>query len=104
MILLLNYLPWLICLLASYLAVKTWRKNKKLALWILVSGVAAWWLLLTLAATSYLPKGSVAPLQNPAFEETEQVMQDKLRKPQRNEEESRKHLEEISDWKKERNK
>lgn len=100
MIFLLNYLPWLIGLLTTYLVIRTQRKNKRLAFWILVSGCVATWLLLTLAATSYIPKGTVAPLGNPAFDSTTAEVQDRLRKPGRNSKEAAEFLKEQSDWRK----
>lgn len=100
MILLLNYLPWLIVLLSLYLACRVYHKNKRLAIYVLVAGAVAVRLLLMLAATSYIPKGTVAPLGNPAFDASTTEVQDRLRKPERDSKESAEHLKELSDWRK----
>lgn len=72
MVLLLNYLPWLIFIAALIALYKKWA-------WAGI-GLLIVLILITLAQPSYLPKGQPQRTQLEQFEAEELEMQDRLRK------------------------
>lgn len=96
MILLLNYLPWIIVILAL-LAVRKWPKRRNV---LFIAAVCLVFLAALAGNSGYIPKGTVAPLSNPAFDSSTAEVQDRLRKPERDSKESAEHLKELSDWRK----
>lgn len=96
MVLLLNYLPALVLIAALLLVLRFgYTKNWKGALVVCVLTI---FVMLALQALnpSYLPKRAVIPESLPEFEESEAVIEDRLRGPAPDHEEV---LEEDLDWK-----
>lgn len=106
MILLLNYLPIILVAIAVAFVIHAGCKHSGEELFKRIIGVVlvtvVLQMLLVAVSNTYIPRGTVKPLANPAFEGSEAPLQDNLRKPERTSEEATKHLEQISDWKKER--
>lgn len=101
MVLFLNYLPWLLVAVCCWLAYSQAKKKvwDRFIGWLMVGLVLAV-ALQALSNSSYLPRGTVEPIPAPSFEESEKEVQDRLRKPERNTEESDERLKELSDWRK----
>lgn len=78
MVLLLNYLSWLVGILALYMAWKARKFSKQLVAIILAVAIVA--LFAIQASVSYTPKGQPQRTQLEQFEAEELEMQDRLRK------------------------
>lgn len=104
MVLFLNYLPWMLFSAALYLTYLHYRKEWSGWLWQwLVVAVLLTLALQALSNSGVIPRGGVEPLPTPAFDESKQEVQDRLRKPERNTEESDERLKSLSEWRKKEN-
>lgn len=106
MVLLLNYLPWIIFAIGVFAFYKATRigevsKRKRYAIISVVATIVALLLLQGLTA-GYIPKkrSSNVGIGSPQFETSEAVIQDRLRPNAKTDEERAKNLEEISEWRK----
>lgn len=109
MVLLLNYLPYIILAIAAYIGYKQFKKHKddttkKYERLIQVAlGTITIQIILMALTASYMPKGSVAKLGNPTFDIPEYnapQIEDRLRKPVKTAEEAKKDFDEMVDWRK----
>lgn len=104
MTIILNYLPWFILFIGTFVAVKPYftkedfdaDKDGKRSAGVIL-GTFAVFLGLLFAGPSYMPKGTVAPLKNPGFEVSESEIKDNLRKPNMTDEERQKRFDEKFD-------
>lgn len=97
MVLLLNYLPWIIAAIGIFLVFKV-KGNRSVA-FVVVGTIAALILLQGLTA-GYIPKMRSSEVKIPAtaFEPVEGEMQDRLRSPQLLGKDSASRASELTDW------
>lgn len=98
MVLILNY-GVLIAIVVALVLAYVFRKSAKALISIGVA-LAAFIFIFT-NTTFYQPAGTVPRLANPQFEQNDLEMQDRLRAPERNSEESAKHINERLEWRQE---
>ncbi len=99
MILVLNYAFWVLIVLVVFGVVQTYRAKHPALKYAFVTLTlfSAFFAFILRNAISYTPKGEVPTLSNPAFESSDAEMQDRLKKPDENHEQT---LNERLDWKK----
>ena len=97
MVIILNYLPWLIAGVALYVAARAKTTRSR----VNAVAVAIASIVVFMAASSYTPKGvaSRAALPNPAFEQSTAEAQDRLRAPSATPEQRSEQLNQSIDWK-----
>lgn len=75
MVLLLNLVSWVVVLIFIYI----WYKTKKFRYLVVA---AVFMLIYNIAQPSYMPKGTVTRMANPAFEQSNAAIEDRNRKPE----------------------
>ena len=106
MVLLLNYLPWIIAIIGVFAVYKSFNIEKTpariRALAISLFGTIFALVLLQALTAGYIPKArsSEVGIANPAFENSTAEIENRLRSPEYTSKESEDRLAEKSDWRK----
>ena len=106
MVILLNYLPWIILFLGAFITYKVFKapaspkRNNRVA--FVISATIGSMIVFQGLSNGYIPKtrSSEVKIPSPEFATTEAVMQDKLRSPKLTDEERTKRFNDQTDWRK----